>query len=215
MSTSLPRPRRAGFASGALIAPLALLFAFGAVQDTAAQTPRQTPRLDAIARARESVFTPRSGPPGTVVQVRTINLPAITPVYLCIGGTRSGFEVLAPLLTTPQGEISESVTIPEWATWDRSHAFIVMDVYFQPLAMSELFYVTNAQGTLLRRGRMTDEGERCPAMRGEDGELYTLAGQTAGLEPGEEVAVEGTLAESSVCGQGTTLQVVRVQQAAD
>ena len=161
-------------------------------------------------------FSPRSGPPGTEVTVSAKDLPAVTPVYLGMGAARSGFEDLGQLLLTDgYGEMSKTVEIPSWATRDRSHFFVLLDVYFRPLTLSDAFYVTDLDGMLLRKGRITDEGVNCLSMRGEgeaeDGELYTLAGATEGLKPGDSVVVEGVLLESSDCVQGTTIRVIRVE----
>jgi hypothetical protein len=56
-------------------------------------------------------------------------------------------------------------------------------------------------------GVLTDEGVTCPAMRGDDGELYTLAGDIGDLQPGQRVRVTGEVAEMSMCMQGTTIRV--------
>ena len=67
-----------------------------------------------------------------------------------------------------------------------------------------------APGEVCVRGRLTEEGIECQAMRGADGRLYTLAGDLAGLAPGAEACVCGTVAELSTCMQGTTLAVTRI-----
>lgn len=54
-------------------------------------------------------------------------------------------------------------------------------------------------------GVLTDEGVTCPALRGDDGELYTLAGDIGELQPGQRVRVTGEVAEMSMCMQGTTI----------
>ena len=59
-------------------------------------------------------------------------------------------------------------------------------------------------------GTMTGEGVECPAMRGDDGRLYTLAGATGFFPPGTRVRVEGERAQASFCQQGTTINVRRV-----
>ncbi|MCI0431109.1 MAG: DUF5818 domain-containing protein [Rhodospirillales bacterium] len=61
------------------------------------------------------------------------------------------------------------------------------------------------RGEICIRGQLTDEGIECPALRGESGVLYTLAGDTGGFEVGDEVCVCGTVAEVSFCMQGTTI----------
>jgi hypothetical protein len=60
------------------------------------------------------------------------------------------------------------------------------------------------------RGQLTNEGVECPALRGDDGTLYTLLGDLKGLTAGDRVVVEGTPVAISFCMQGTTLQVARI-----
>jgi hypothetical protein len=62
------------------------------------------------------------------------------------------------------------------------------------------------------RGALTDEGVECQALRGDDGILYTLAGKAEGFEVGDRVRVEGTVAEMSICQQGTTLDVKKIHK---
>jgi len=47
-------------------------------------------------------------------------------------------------------------------------------------------------------------------MRDTDGFLYTLIGDVGELDEGEAVVVEARYVETSMCMQGTTLEVVRV-----
>ena len=56
-------------------------------------------------------------------------------------------------------------------------------------------------------GVLTTEGVECPALRGDDGTLYTLAGDLGGFKPGDRVCVVPTYPEMSHCMQGTTVQV--------
>ena len=167
--------------------------------------------LDSIARRIESM-SPRSGPPGTVVTLRSTNMPAITPVRIGVGALRFGFEEVAQVMTSDRGVLSITVDVPEWAQRDLIHRFIVFDFYFNPIALSDIFHVTDADGMVLRRGQLTDEGVECPALRGDDGVLYTLTGSLAEFKAGDEVIVEGRIAETSMCMQGTTIQVVRIEE---
>ncbi len=54
------------------------------------------------------------------------------------------------------------------------------------------------------RGRLTDEGDTCQAMRAEDGSLLTLGGPLRGFGPGDRVCVCGFAAPEPFCRQGTT-----------
>lgn len=62
-------------------------------------------------------------------------------------------------------------------------------------------------------GTLTWEGTTCPAMRGDDGRLYTLAGDIEDFVPGDRVRVQGPRAETSICMQGTTLEIRRIRPA--
>ena len=169
--------------------------------------------LDPV-HTRAPVFSPRSGAPGTEVTVETRDLPALTPVYLGMGATRSSFEVLRQLVTSERGRMSTVVEVPDWATPDRTHYFVLVDVYFRPLAVSAAFHVTEPDGTLRRRGAIAGGEGGCLTLReaGEGQELYVLTGEVQNLTLGDEVLVEATLGESPGCGQGTVLQVTRAER---
>lgn len=62
------------------------------------------------------------------------------------------------------------------------------------------------------RGKLTDEGVECPALRGDDGKLYTLLGDLKGHRPGDTVCVRARVAEISYCMQGTTLSVEHIDR---
>lgn len=172
---------------------------------------QEAPPATAPEGARVVTFSPRSGPPGTEVRVSVTELPSITPVYLTLGGTSSGFEVLGDMLMTSlQGELSETVRIPSWAARDQLHLFVVMDVYFGRLTASEPFHVTGADGTILREGRVEEMSGECVTFLGEDGEPYTLTGALEGVRSGDEMVVEGTLEESDACGDAVTIRVRRI-----
>ena len=73
-----------------------------------------------------------------------------------------------------------------------------------------------AARTVTVTGVLTDEGVECPALRGDDGQLYTLnRGSTAGFNIGDRVRVVGKVAEVTFCGQGTTLEVQNIKLAKD
>jgi hypothetical protein len=130
-----------------------------------------------------------------------------------MGATRIGFEALAELLTSVDGDFSVNVTVPEWARWDRNHRFILFDFYFNPIAASDAFYVTDSEGRMRREGEMSAEA-RCPSMRDTDGELFALVGDSTSIaryRVGERVVVTGTFLESSSCGDTPTLRVSEIR----
>ena len=60
-------------------------------------------------------------------------------------------------------------------------------------------------------GTLTDEGVECPAMRGDDGKLYTLVGDLAGYKTGDHVIVTGEFMLISKCMQGQTIRLKTIQ----
>lgn len=62
-------------------------------------------------------------------------------------------------------------------------------------------------------GVLTDEGVECRALRGDDGQLYTLTGDLGDFQTGDRVRVVGKVAERTFCGQGTTLEVQNIKAA--
>ncbi|MEE2636595.1 MAG: hypothetical protein VYE68_05095, partial [Acidobacteriota bacterium] len=145
--------------------------------------------------------------------VETQSLPAVTPVYLGMGATRSSFEVLTELVTDETGMMAATIPVPDWATSDRTHYFVVVDVYFRPLAVSGGFQVTESDGSLSRRGVILRDGS-CLMLQeeGELQELYALTGDVLEtLSPGQDVWVEGALTNTDACGAGPSLEVTRVR----
>ena len=69
-----------------------------------------------------------------------------------------------------------------------------------------------ADNTVTIIGTVTDEGVECPAIRTDRNELYTIAGGDRNvLRPGVRVRVTGTIAEMSICQQGTTISATKVE----
>jgi hypothetical protein len=72
--------------------------------------------------------------------------------------------------------------------------------------------MTSAENsTLTITGTVTREGVECPAVRGDDGKLYTIVG--AGREkltPGVKVRITGTVVQVSTCMQGTTIEATSI-----
>jgi hypothetical protein len=66
--------------------------------------------------------------------------------------------------------------------------------------------------TIALAGIISDESVTCPAMRGRDGRLYTLAGNVHSLRPGDLVEVIGRRVDASLCMHGMTLEVQRLRR---
>lgn len=195
------RPSRLALALAALPLVGAL-----ATHDAAAQRIRQYATIDSL-RHIQSV-EPRLGPPGTVVEVYTENLPPQAKIHVGVGAMRAGFEALAEGTQEIWGEVSATVTVPGYANWERPLVFIVFNGVFSPIGISDPFHVTDENGMVQRTGRITDEGLGCVTMRDNDHYMYALSGDVEGLEPGDEVVVQGAISLSSPCGEADAIEVV-------
>ncbi|WP_428407059.1 LysM peptidoglycan-binding domain-containing protein [Hyphococcus sp.] len=72
----------------------------------------------------------------------------------------------------------------------------------------------DAAGSSAIVGILTDEGENCPAMRDDSGNLFTLLGDLEGFDDGDRVLVRGSVqADDRICGQAETVQVYDVESA--
>lgn len=161
---------------------------------------------------RIELIDPKSGPPGTVVRVNTEDMPVITPIRVGIGAARVGFEAFQELMTGDEGDFDVTVTVPDWASWERVHVFIVFDIYFRPIALSDAFHVTNEDGLVRRIGRVTHREDGCSILLDIDGVRYALVGD-ADVVPDIETDATVTLdarvvASESVCGLRNVLDVV-------
>src|SRR5690606_13565985 len=97
---------------------------------------------------------PRSGPPGTLVEVYSDNMPLEARFHVGVGATRSGFESLFEASQLGLGEISVRLPIPEAVSRERAAVFVAFNAVFSPIAMSRPFHVTDEQGRLRRTGEV-------------------------------------------------------------
>jgi hypothetical protein len=204
--------RTSGRLLGAAIL-LALALVLSLPGGLTAQNPRERVNARAVQDSfayRIATFSPASGPPGTLVAVRWQYLPAITPVRLGVGAQRVGFEVLKEILTSREGEFTDTIKVPEWAESNRPHMLVVLDFYFRPLAISSAFQVTQPDGSLSREGRLMDGAGNCAVIQAEGGEFYYLSGDMKDLKPGDRAIVTGTLGDRSLCNAGEREVTIKV-----
>ena len=76
-----------------------------------------------------------------------------------------------------------------------------------------------AGGTMTTRtiiGTLTNKGVECPAMIGDDGQLYSLLGNIMGFQAGQRIEVEARKLERlSPCRRGTTVEIKSIKAAHD
>jgi hypothetical protein len=153
---------------------------------------------------------PQSGPAGTDVILKAWEMPAVTPLRVGFGAF-TGFEAYDMVQSNEKGELMMHATVPPWASWDKSYRLIVFNVYFQPIALSEPFYVTNTEGLLYRRGMVLRDNPQCVTVTEMSGEVHSLTGEIAALKSGEVAGVEGAFAGPSKCSSGAAIRVTRVR----
>jgi len=173
------------------------------------------PPRPALERLIESV-EPRAGPVGTRVHVSSVEMPMITPIWVGIGASRIGFEAFHTLMTDLDGTFAVEIDVPVWAQWDRAHTFIAFDLYFRPIALSEVFHVTDENGRVRRGGQVRGAaaGAGCVGLEDEEGHQYALDGLDSGdFRPGDEVTVEGRIVFDGRCGVPQTIIVSDIERA--
>jgi hypothetical protein len=94
---------------------------------------------------------------------------------------------------------------------------IVFDFYFNPLAISSAFQVTDANGMLVRTGRLqaATNGGTCVELLTTENDHYWLTGDTGVFQPGDRVVVESKVGSPAACGRGerdVVLQVVGIRR---
>ena len=187
--------------------------AFAAVVAAAPQhggAQRRFASIDSLRHVQS--VEPRSGPPGTVVEIYSENLPLQAKIHIGVGAMRAGFEALTEGTQDIWGEVSATARIPSYATWERPLVFIVFNGNFSPIGISDPFHVTDEQGMVRRAGRITDEGLPCTSLRDTDQYMYALTGDLGDLKPGDEVIVEGAISAPGSCGDVDAIEVVRWQR---
>ena len=201
--------RRSAVARLALTLPVAVLLATAA-RPAAAQSVAAGDVNMGIIDRRIELIEPKSGPPGTVVRVNTRDMPVITPIRVGIGAAQAGFEAFQELLTGQEGDFDVTVAVPDWASWDRVHLFIVFDIYFRPIALSDAFHVTDERGMVRRTGRVARQDDECRILTDIDGVQYALVSSgdvVAGIPLNTTVTLEGRILPGERCGLRNVLQV--------
>jgi LysM repeat protein len=164
--------------------------------------------------------TPIAGPPGTVVQVTASGFRASASLRLMAGAKVATLLEFQKVTTDARGNASASVRIPDWASGPGTLVFAFETLDGRLRAVTDTFRVGVVPAPppppqdVRVVGTLTREGVECPAMRGDDGKLYTLTGGNVGdFFPGDRVRVDGRVAQVSICQQGTTISVTRIAPA--
>ena len=197
-----------------------LALSFALLAGGAAQASAQAGHLVQIGYNQNpglSMVSPHSGTIGSTIKIGTKSLPPNTAVQVMIGALMDGFEVVATPMTDANGLFNGretiEITVPDWVKTNRSYLVMLTDLQYKPLAASDMFHPTDANGGLSRRGTVKFDDPKCPTLTGQGGELYFLSGDTSGLRGGADVIIKGKVSEPTPCGQTTTIRVESFQPA--
>lgn len=153
--------------------------------------------------------------PGERLSIRASGFPPDAPVEIGAGPPRSEFEIVARARSDSRGGMQHALELPGWASKHRELVFVAQTPDGRIRATSDPIRTVEQSGdgdTIRVTGQLVD-GVECPALRGDDGNLYTLAMPDGDeFQAGDRVEVLGTEAEASICMQGTTLKVQSIQQ---
>ncbi|HEX2255530.1 MAG TPA: LysM peptidoglycan-binding domain-containing protein [Afifellaceae bacterium] len=187
--------------------------------------PRQPGPLPGFGPPRQeeaSLFVePGFARPGRDVELTALGLPPGSRARILGGMSPDDLTVIDRVSVDGRGRLRASVEVPDWARPGSPFYFAVETRWPPVQALAEpirIGWVGRGPGRGRDRdltviGTLTREGVECPALRGDDGRLYTLAGDIRGFRPGDRIRVEGQPADFSTCMQGTTIEVSRIRPA--
>lgn len=153
---------------------------------------------------------PLAAAPGTPVVLTAIGLPGNASVTAAFGPPRGDQAPIAAGTTDARGKVELEAAVPASAAPGQAAVFAIETDDGRARLVSEAFTVTSPgppPGTRVDvTGTLSNEGVECPAFRGDDGRLYTIADPAAGgFKPGDRVHVAGEVAAMSLCQQGIPL----------
>jgi len=163
--------------------------------------------------------SPDTAIPGESVVVEATGLPPSTDVMIAAGPSEADLAPLLPARTDNLGRVRAEVPLPAAAGETDSYVFGVRLGGGRTAAISDPIRIDGdpeVAGPARITGTVSSEGVECPAVRGDDGRLYTLEGRgMPSLRPGDRITVLGTPVQVSYCQQGTTLEVRQIDRVGD
>ena len=175
----------------------------------AAQPELQPPTSADQVAEKLPYLSPHGGPPGTRVSVTMNNLALGDSVEVGFGSF-SEHEIIGTGRPDSNGVFKTTLQVPASAV-PGPHFFFIARLGGSPIAVSDPFLVTRADGTARLRGQITEAGAECKVMKGVNDELYGLSGRVGSPAVGARVTVEGRLATGSPCKQLLAIEVTSIQ----
>ena len=154
------------------------------------------------------------GRTGDSLTVIANGLPGDTAVAVGAGASPGEARHLADARTSKRGELSVRLNVPPQPENGDKLVFVVETADGRLRMASEAFRIVPATAAITVTGTLSQDGAECPALRSDDGKLYSLTpGAIGKFRPGDHVRVEGTVADVSTCMQGTTIVVSSIVKA--
>ena len=155
-------------------------------------------------------ITPRGGAIGTEVGLEATGLPPQTNLLIAFANLQS-YQLLQRVTTDDEGHFTTRQEVPPWAIVGGVHYFFASFSDERPLALSEGFHVTMADGTARVRGKIGGQAEHCIELRDSGDVLYHLVGGIGERVLGDRVTVTGTIADAAACaGPGISIAVTDI-----
>ena len=152
-------------------------------------------------------ISPRGGAIGTEVLLEATGLPPQANLLIAFANLQS-YQLLQRVKTDDEGSFTTTEEVPPWAIVGGVHYFFTSFSDERPLALSDGFHVTTADGTARVRGKIGDQVESCVELRNSGDVLYHLVGGIGESVPGDRVTVTGTIADAAACaGPGIAIAV--------
>lgn len=162
-------------------------------------------------RGARVVLMPFKAVPGDPVTVTAVGLPGGADVSIAAGMSAATAVPVGKAKTSERGVLDVDVKVPAIAKAGESLVFVVETADGRVRLVSDPFRVLDPADLVTVVGTLSKEGAECPALRGDDGKLYTLTPNDLGaFGPGDRVKVRGTVAPMSICQQGTTITVTSI-----
>lgn len=154
--------------------------------------------------------------PGQSVAITASGFPPNTEVVIGSGPPQSEYDVITRARTDSAGAMATTVRVPGHTGEGGRVVFVVATDDARIKAISNEIPMIESSGEnktepVTVTGTVTGEGVECPAIRGDDGQLYTVLGKgREKLREGLRVRVTGSVAQISFCMQGTTINATDV-----
>ena len=153
-------------------------------------------------------IAPRGGAIGTEVSLGATGLPPQANLLIAFANLQS-YQLLQRVTTDSEGRFTTTEKVPPWAIVGGVHYFFASFSDERPLALSDGFHVTTADGTVRVKGMIGGQVQSCVELRNTGDVLYHLVGGIGERLPGDRVSVTGTIADACA-GPGIVIAVTDI-----